>query len=352
MMSVLTMILFVILSTYVIFKASYSFDIAASFLTRKMASGTKGPTINAVASSLPELLISFLFLFHYNDLAGFSAGYAAIIGSLAFNICLIPCILALTFFYFNDKDSIKLNSTVIIQDALFNVLSIVTLGLIFYFGHISTINSLLLIILYFTYIYSVFKFRKTEKTESYYEVNLKNESILSDILQLRIFALFSSRVNTLNSVLVVLISLILIASSCQLLTYSCEHLSLLFDVNLFYVSFFIAAVASSVPDTILSFYDAKKGQFDDAFSNAFGSNIFDICIGLGLPLFIYTLLNGDILLNQNLKLGSDLLINSLLLLLLLSVAIGILFSVGKFNKNKKSFTLLMYILFIFFLVRL
>ena len=58
------------------------------------------------------------------------------------------------------------------------------------------------------------------------------------------------------------------------------------------MSFFIAAVASSVPDTILSFYDAKKGQFDDAFSNAFGSNIFDICIGLGLPLFIYTLLNG------------------------------------------------------------
>ena len=37
--------------------------------------------------------------------------------------------------------------------------------------------------------------------------------------------------------------------------------------------FFIAAVASSIPDTILSYYDAKKGQFDDAFSNAFGSNI-------------------------------------------------------------------------------
>ena len=148
MMSVLTMILFVILSTYVIFKASYSFDIAASFLTRKMASGTKGPTINAVASSLPELLISFLFLFHYNDLEGFSAGYAAIIGSAAFNICIIPCISALAYFYFNNKDSIKLNSTIIVQDSLFNVLSIITLGLIFYFGQISPINSLVLIILY------------------------------------------------------------------------------------------------------------------------------------------------------------------------------------------------------------
>ena len=123
-------------------------------------------------------------------------------------------------------------------------------------------------------------------------------------------------------------------------------------MNLFYVSFFIAALASSVPDTILSFYDAKKGQFDDAFSNAFGSNIFDICIGLGLPVFIYTLLNGDIFLNHNLKIGSDLLITSLLLLMILSVAIGILFSTGKFNKNKVGITLLLYILFIFFLIRL
>ena len=350
-MSALSMILLVILSTYVIFKASYSFDIAASFLTRKMASGIKGPTINAVASSLPELLISFLFLFHYNDLLGFSAGYAAIIGSAAFNICIIPCIAASTFFYFNDKDSIKLDSTIIIQDSLFNVLSIIILGFIFYFGNISPMNSLLLIILYLIYIYSVFKFRKTEQSMPYDKVILKNESILSDLLQLRIFALFSSRVNTFNSVLVVLISLILIAFSCQLLTFSCEHLSSLFGVNLFYVSFFIAAVASSIPDTILSFYDAKKGQFDDAFSNAFGSNIFDICIGLGLPLFIYTLLNGDILLKKNLKFGLDLLTTSLILLLLLSVAIGILFCAGKFNKKKITFTLLMYILFIFLLIR-
>ena len=349
-MSVLSMIFFVILSTYVIFKASYSFDLAASFLTRKMPSGIKGPTINAVASSLPELLISFLFLFQYNDLEGFSAGYAAIIGSAAFNICINPCISALAYFYINNKDSIKLNSTIIVQDSLFNLLSIITLGLIFYFGQISPINSLVLIILYFIYIYSVFKYRKTQHPKPYDRVILKNESILSDLLQLKIFALFTSRVNKFSSILVVLISLILIACSCQLLTFSCEHLSSLYGVNLFYMSFFVAAVASSVPDTILSFYDAKKGQFDDAFSNAFGSNIFDICIGLGLPLFIYTLLNGDIFLNYNLKIGSDLLMISLILLMLLSLVIGILFSIGKFNKKKVGFTLLMYILFILFLV--
>ena len=81
------------------------------------------------------------------------------------------------------------------------------------------------------------------------------------------------------------------------------------------------------------------------------SNIFDICIGLGLPVFIYTshshLYAIDMFLNQNLKFGSDLLI--ILLLLLLSVSIGLLFSIGNFNKKKVGFTLLMYILFIYLL---
>tara|TARA_B100001059_G_C17298542_1_gene316289 strand:+ start:126 stop:299 length:174 start_codon:yes stop_codon:yes gene_type:complete len=55
-------------------KVSSSFDLAANFLTKNMGEGIKGPTVNAVASSLPELLISFLFLFFYKDTGVFSAG--------------------------------------------------------------------------------------------------------------------------------------------------------------------------------------------------------------------------------------------------------------------------------------
>ena len=351
-MSFLLMIFLVVLSSYVIFRASFSFDIAASFLTRKMSSGVKGPTINAVASSLPELLISFLFLFHYSDLSGFSAGYAAIIGSAAFNICVIPCIAALTYFYYSREKSFKLNTTIIIQDSLFNIFSIITLGLIFYFGRITPMNSLVLMIVYSLYIYSVFTYRKTEQVKPYEELTFKDSNVFNNLIHLKIFSLFGNRVNKLNSILVVLISLILIALSCHLLTTSCESISSLFGVNLFYISFFIAAIASSLPDTILSVYDAKKGHYDDAFSNAFGSNIFDVCIGLGLPVFIYTLINGDILINDNSKFSSELLIISLILLLLVSVAIGILFSLGKFNKNKIIITLILYSLFIFSILSL
>ena len=55
-----------------------------------------------------------------------------------------------------------------------------------------------------------------------------------------------------------------------------------------------AAIGSSFPDTIISYKDAQKGNYDDAVSNAYGSNIFNLCVALGLPLFftfIYGLLN-------------------------------------------------------------
>ena len=62
-----------------------------------------------------------------------------------------------------------------------------------------------------------------------------------------------------------------------------------------------AAAATSVPDTILSVKDAMKGNYDDAVANAIGSNIFDVCVSLGLPITLYGLLVGPI----NLSDGGD-----------------------------------------------
>ena len=64
-------IIIIIICSYLIWKSSASFDIASSYLTRNLNEGIKGPTINAIASSLPELLISFIFLFYIGDLEGF-----------------------------------------------------------------------------------------------------------------------------------------------------------------------------------------------------------------------------------------------------------------------------------------
>jgi Ca2+/Na+ antiporter len=46
------------------------------------------------------------------------------------------------------------------------------------------------------------------------------------------------------------------------------------------------AMGTSIPDALGSVSVAQDGEGDMAVSNAVGSNVFDICIGLGLPWFI------------------------------------------------------------------
>merc|ERR1711907_305778 len=48
------------------------------------------------------------------------------------------------------------------------------------------------------------------------------------------------------------------------------------------------AAGTSVPDALGSIAVAKQGEGDMAVANAFGSNVFDILLGLGVPWFIST----------------------------------------------------------------
>ena len=65
-----------------------------------------------------------------------------------------------------------------------------------------------------------------------------------------------------------------------------------------FIAIVFAAIGSSFPDTIISYKDAQKGNYDDAISNAYGSNIFNLCVALGVPLFFFTFLYGPIELTQ------------------------------------------------------
>jgi cation:H+ antiporter len=65
-------------------------------------------------------------------------------------------------------------------------------------------------------------------------------------------------------------------------------------IRTYFVAVVLASAATSVPDTIISYRDAMAGEYDDAVANALGSNIFDVCFALGLPLFIFTLMYGPI----------------------------------------------------------
>tara|TARA_B100000780_G_scaffold175388_1_gene122821 strand:- start:226 stop:1329 length:1104 start_codon:yes stop_codon:yes gene_type:complete len=362
------LIIKIFVSIYIMWKVSSSFDLAASFLTKKMGEGIKGPTINAVASSLPELIISSMFLFYFGDIVGFSAGYATIIGSSAFNIACIPVFSFLVVYFSDNKIEFKIDKSIVSQDGLFLLLSIILLSSGFVIG-INQYLSLMLIILYCIYVYCVYNKRKNIPTDVNKQTKILNEnfnngkvSYLNSLINLKIYNIFNlKKLNVTNSWAVILISVILIGSSCWLLIEAVETISITYGLNLFISAFFIAAIASSVPDTILSIKDAKNEKFTDSFSNSYGSNIFDICIGIGLPVLVYSIIYQPIPMNIPIDrmgisslgdyfLEGNLLLWSIVLLFIFTFIISAIYYFGKINLRNSMIILLLYLTFIIGLI--
>ena len=68
----------------------------------------------------------------------------------------------------------------------------------------------------------------------------------------------------------------------------------LLGIDAVIMGFIVIAAGTSVPDTVLSVLSAKRGNYDAAISNVFGSNIFDICICLSVPIQLALVLTGSV----------------------------------------------------------
>ena len=90
-MTVLALAFFTICAaSYAIHLAACSFDEAADYVGRNLPPGVKGATLNAIASSLPEVFTTFFLLFYLKDTVGFASGLATCAGSAMFNMTIIP----------------------------------------------------------------------------------------------------------------------------------------------------------------------------------------------------------------------------------------------------------------------
>ena len=74
---------------------------------------------------------------------------------------------------------------------------------------------------------------------------------------------------------------------------SLEGLAELLDIPDAVVGATLSAAGTSLPNYVASQVAARQGFGNQAVSNAFGSNTFNIMVGLGLPWLLYTA-NGDV----------------------------------------------------------
>ena len=89
-MGIIIPLVLVLISSLIIWRASDAFETASDYLGRNLSDGVKGATINAIASSMPELFTSMFFLFVLRDVDGFSGGIGTTAGSAIFNSMIIP----------------------------------------------------------------------------------------------------------------------------------------------------------------------------------------------------------------------------------------------------------------------
>jgi len=298
----LTDILGIILIMYVIWKASDGFEAAANYLGRNMKEGVKGATINAVGSSLPELMTAMIALLWYNDRDGFGFGVAATAGSALFNTFIIPAVVILSVIIFTTVKKISVSKKVVLRDGIFLLLAELLLIVLLTGGTITFYHALIMLATYGIYVYYTISSMKTSEDhidvehEDFLEYDVDRSRLHSIAhVDLRHVVLGKSELTKLNSIVLLVSSIIVIGIACHFLvdlTYSIgDNLGL----NVFFISVILAAAATSIPDTILSMKDAQNGNYDDATSNALGSNIFDVLVSLGLPILIYTIINGPII---------------------------------------------------------
>jgi len=108
----------------------------------------------------------------------------------------------------------------------------------------------------------------------------------------------------------------------------------------------IISAGTTVPDCLSSIIVSRAGQGDMAVCNAIGSNIFNIFIGLGLPWFLYCVVNGKPYESKALE-GTQVMISILILVVyLLLLAVVLIISKWKLFPRVGYFLIFLHLTFI------
>lgn len=96
----------------------------------------------------------------------------------------------------------------------------------------------------------------------------------------------------LIAIIIIILSIILIIYSSDIIVDAAIEIATRLNVSEKLITMFAIVIGTSLPEMVMTVTSAKKGEFDIAIGNIIGTNIFNICIVLGLPVIIY----GDVLL--------------------------------------------------------
>ena len=330
-----------VLISIVIWQACDPFADAAEFIGHqfRLPGSVRGATLDAVASSMPELFTGIFFVVVLTlggtgeteaarGAAGFSSTVATCAGSAVYNMILIPAICTIFIsFYRKSRPTIDIERRVITRDgAWFVAMEILLIGFLVQ-QKIHWWMGVTFLVFYGLYVAILYIDVKRFQTKMKQIESLIVEGFSADqaILQLKssgvkvsrdlaarfsgkgnpssepdqevpfvakvFFGSFHLILNQLTCWLIISVSTLVAAAACYWLVEVTKMTADKMGVDISFVAVILAAAASSIPDTFLSVASARKGDDDGAVSNAFGSNIFDISVCISIPLLVGSYLN-------------------------------------------------------------
>jgi len=90
-----------------------------------------------------------------------------------------------------------------------------------------------------------------------------------------------------KSIIYLIISIILIIFSSDLLVDSASTIAKNLGVSQKIITMLIVVIGTSLPELVMTIRASKKEEYELAIGNIVGSNIFNICIVLGLPVVLF-----------------------------------------------------------------
>ena len=252
-----------------------------------MSDDASGATLMAAGSSAPELFISIIAIVYGGD--NFEIGVGTIVGSAIFNLLVIIGAVAMV-------KSTKITWQPMLRDFIFYILSIGILYWSYKSGYISLIHAILFVLAYIIYVLAVVNWKKIFPFErKIIEEKEQEEKTNAFTRIMKPFSKIVSKFFTNNDKFLTnfIVSIVFIALLSWLLVESAVIISEGIGVPKYIIALTILAFGTSVPDMISSIIVAKQDRGGMAVSNALGSNVFDILIGLGLPWMLLIIAKGE-----------------------------------------------------------
>ena len=276
-----------------IWRAGDFFSPGAEYIQkkRKLPESVKAAVIDAIASSFPEFCVAVIAVI---ILGRAEVGISSIVGSALYNVLVIPAAAGLMA-----PTAMTINKEVVWRDNLYYlgvvVFLLVALALPFFSVPVENpepntqywgmMVALLFIALYVIYVFLLHHSYKASLKNNQDSDVQESEEDDGEEEELEI----SSEPQAWGWIIGMML---LMGGASHVLVEAAIHLGDLAGIDAVIMGFVVIAAGTSVPDTVLSVISAKKGQYDAAISNVFGSNIFDICICLSFPILIALAMGG------------------------------------------------------------